>query len=219
MKKLIAITLLATSLAGTSAFGQGYFKFASGKSEVYDGSTASAVLSTKIQVALLWAAASTANPFSGLQASTQILGNTTTQPVWTDVQAQNALSGSTFQFASSSFIGGAVTGFTLANGSISFASGGNFDITGTLSSTPYTLMLVSWDRQYSSFANAAANNGAIGWSVPIQVTSGTGLTDNSVTSAPFGQFGTFPGGPVPEPGTMALAALGGASLLLFRRKK
>ena len=38
----------------------------------------------------------------------------------------------------------------------------------------------------------------------------TGLTLYSVTAG---------GGPVPEPSTMALAALGGASLLLFRRRK
>ena len=99
--------------------------------------------------------------------------------------------------------------------------GASFDITGTSVSTAYTLMLVSWNGSlYSTLAAAeAAGNGAIGFSAPIQYTSGTGPTDNTVASAPFAQFGTFVPAIVPEPGTMALAALGGASLLLFRRKK
>ena len=41
----------------------------------------------------------------------------------------------------------------------------------------------------------------------------------SGTGAPGGAFTLNLVGPVPEPSTMALAALGGASLLLFRRRK
>jgi hypothetical protein len=37
-------------------------------------------------------------------------------------------------------------------------------------------------------------------------------------TASINKFGTFIPS-VPEPGTMALAALGGASLLMFRRRK
>ena len=223
MKKIITILTLTATLAGTSAFGQGFFKFASGKSQTWDGTGASALTSTKIEVALLWAAASTASPFAGapFNGSTPTSGNNTTSPAWTDAAAQTALSGSSFTFANSASGGGLVQGFTLANGSVSLAGGGNFDIIGTSAATIYTLMLVSWDRQYSTFAAAAAapgGLGAIGWSTPIQVTSGSSLIDNTVSSPTIAQFGTFAGA-TPEPGTMAIAALGGASLLLFRRKK
>lgn len=54
-------------------------------------------------------------------------------------------------------------------------------------------------------------NAALGGSTPDSALFGSG--------APFIQAFTLGAVPVPEPGTIALAAIGGASLLLLRRKK
>jgi len=73
-----------------------------------------------------------------------------------------------------------------------------------------------------SWYAAGAFNGWIGQSAVANVTLGDGglvITPNIFGSG-AGQVGGFTMGvSVPEPGTLALAALGGASLLLFRRKK
>jgi hypothetical protein len=83
----------------------------------------------------------------------------------------------------------------------------------------------SWASVSSQLASGNFNNitGYIGWSsvgsaaaaaaAPTQPTVITG-TGGVITSG-FSLLAT----PVPEPATMALAALGGASLLLFRRRK
>jgi len=44
-------------------------------------------------------------------------------------------------------------------------------------------------------------------------------TGGSLINSPNTQLYLLQVAPTPEPGTMALAALGGASLLLFRRRK
>ena len=231
MKKIITILTLTATLAGSSAFGQGYFKFASSKSIVWNGGGSASALSTKMEVALLWAAASTASPFAGgaigLNA-VPIAYNSSSVTTFSASQAAAALAGSSFTFATAATTpsaGAPIIGFASATGVVSFNSGATFDITGGPgASQTYTLMLVTWDRQYASFAAAAAavepsgNSGTIGWSAPIQLASGLALNDATISSAPFTQFGSF-ATPTPEPGTMAIAALGGASLLLFRRKK
>jgi hypothetical protein len=59
----------------------------------------------------------------------------------------------------------------------------------------------------------------------IQLGNGTAPLNSNLMGISTGQIGAFTLGqvlgvtPTPEPGTMALAALGGASLLLFRRRK
>jgi hypothetical protein len=56
MKKIILIASLTASLTGLSAFGQGYFQFVTGKSQVWDCFTGSPQLATTVNVAFLWAA-------------------------------------------------------------------------------------------------------------------------------------------------------------------
>jgi len=101
------------------------------------------------------------------------------------------------------------------------AGGGNahFVILGWSASIGSTLAAVT------AWYNAGANNAFIGQSaVSTALTIGDGglVSTPNVTGTGAGQLGGFTLGltpPVPEPGTLALAALGGASLLLFRRKK
>ena len=81
--------------------------------------------------------------------------------------------------------------------------------------------MIGWDAHYATPALAAAANGgqgaALGWSLPFQYTAGTQISFALTNILPFGNnFGTLP--PVPEPAPMARAALGGLSLLAFRRR-
>ena len=110
--------------------------------------------------------------------------------------------------------------------------------------TTNSIMVVGWsanlgttwsaalaNMQNSSYVNALSTAAFFGMSAVGYIT--TVSTATSPGAAVFGSAGTAQGTPInsvntqlylvpvstPEPGTMALAALGGASLLLFRRRK
>lgn len=222
MKKIIAISLAAVTLAGTSAFGQGYFQFQTGKSQAYDGFTtpgASAAGAT-VTVAFLWAASG--STVSLPLTSTPITGNSLTVESYTDAQAWTAILGSGFTPAVNANGSTAAVQLTAANGSVSYNGGTSFGVQGTATSasaTPYALYLVGWGGGYSTLAAAAAAHAPVGWSSVFTYTAGANASSSianfAAASPNFGVF--FP--VVPEPTTLALAALGGASLLLFRRKK
>jgi hypothetical protein len=98
---------------------------------------------------------------------------------------------------------------------------GSFIIVGWSASLGTTWSQVSGELA----ANWASVTGAYNWFGVSSIGTGT------PTASPAAPYNTFGGtgaptalvlnevGTVPEPATMALAALGGASLLLFRRKK
>jgi len=220
MKKIVSIGLVAVSLAATSAFGQGYFIYATGKSQAYDGFTTAGVstLDTKVNTAFLWAAASTATPMP--IASTPTTGTNgmsesyIAATAWTDILtggftlAQNAGSGNAN-----------VTAFTAANGGIAYNGSQSFGVTGTSPDTVYSVFIIGWDGQYATAAAAAAANAAVGWSTVFQYTSKTSIGTGTSMSALGANFGVFAPATVPEPASMALAALGGAALLMIRRRK
>src|ERR1700690_2247807 len=56
MKKIIVISSLMATFASISTFGQGYFQFVAGKSQVWDGFTLGNVSqrATTVNVAFLW---------------------------------------------------------------------------------------------------------------------------------------------------------------------
>jgi len=99
------------------------------------------------------------------------------------------------------------------NGSISPASSGLAD--GTL----ITIQVVAWydPSGTATFASAlAANTINVGWSSLYTIRLAAGL---DTTVADLSAVNGFTVQAVPEPTTMALGALGGLSLLLFRRKQ
>jgi hypothetical protein len=224
MKKIIALSVLAISVAATSAFAQGYLQLAStANSQIWDGFTTAGVSarSSFVDVGLFWAPASTANPFA--LASTPTTGNSTTTESYTAAQAWAALLGSGFQLAfDNTALNQSVISLSSTKGGISYNGGSSFGIQSTTPGVTYTLMEVSWSSAYANPALAAAANGglgsAIGWSAPLQYTM-FASTDQTVTKPGFVNFGTFVPAVVPEPGTLALAALGGAAMLMIRRKK
>ena len=220
MKKIIALGLVTASIAATSAFGQGYFTFQSGKSQAYDGfSTPGTVTTdTKVDVAFLWAAAGTTPTVDGLATSTPTTGNyTAPAAAWADIMNGQ------FTLGENAANDALVVATTAANGSIGYIPAGSstvssFGILGTTAGTTYTIYEISWNAAYTSAAAAQAAGSAVGWSAPIQYTVANSITTPLGYS--IGSFGTFATpAATPEPTTMALAGLGGLSLLAFRRKK
>jgi hypothetical protein len=111
--------------------------------------------------------------------------------------------------------GSAITGDNINWGQLQ--GGANaVNITGTTASSTVYLELFVWEgNTFSTYAAAVAGGDFVGDSGVFANSSGgganpavalTGLPDMELTA-------------IPEPGTLALAALGGASLLMFRRKK
>jgi hypothetical protein len=108
---------------------------------------------------------------------------------------------------------------------------GSMSVSGIAGAGTAYLVTVGWSANVGTtvaameaWYAAGANGGWIGQSGIATVTLGDGVSVS--TPNPFGTTTGLVGGilmgltpTVPEPGTLALAALGGASLLLFRRKK
>jgi len=221
MKKIIAMSLVAASLAATSAFGQGYFTFTTGKSQAWDGFTTAgtSALSSKVAVSFLWAPASTSTPMSIGQSVTN--GTSLTSASYTAADAWAAiLSGSdTWTVAQNAGNANAeVRQVTAANGSITFNGGVSFGVTGTAASTTYALFMVSYDSQYASLLAASTAGSAVGWSSVYSYSSVTSIGTGAAMSGLAPAFGTFVPAAVPEPGTIALAGLGGLGLLALRRR-
>jgi hypothetical protein len=220
MKKIIAISMVAVSLMATSAFSQGYFVFSSGKSQVYDGFTTAgaSALSSHVDIALFWAVGN--NVVSPMPiASTPTTGNNTTLEAFSAAQAWTDILNGTFTEAQSNAIGGPALAVSSTTGVVKIDGGATFDINGTSASSPYTLMLVSWNSAYANPLAAQAAGSAIGWSTTVNYTSGASITDGTIGTPALAGFGTFIPATAPEPGTLALAALGGAAMLFIRRKK
>jgi len=223
MKKLITISLLASALAATSAFGQGYFQFTSGKSGAWDGFTgANAAVSSHVDTAFLWAAASTTpavdtltglagSPTSG-NSNTVVGASLSASAIWASIL------GGRCTFKTNSATGVGVVQQTSTTGLISYNSGVSFGVSGTAPSTTYTVYEIGWNAAFANPYAAAAAGSAVGWSAPFQYTSvtQTGFVNSMPTSVNFGVFVPLV---TPEPTTLALAGLSGASLLLFRRRK
>ena len=141
--------------------------------------------------------------------------------------------------------GGYATNYLVAGGIRGAGAGSGAPVTGW--TAPTGAAYSSAAENYYLLVGWSSNLGSTWSSVESQLASGTwsaqGLFGTSAlgysyagagpSSLPavniFGVSGGAPGGlangitlyvtPTPEPGTMALAALGGASLLLFRRRK
>jgi hypothetical protein len=107
---------------------------------------------------------------------------------------------------------------------------GSATIAGISGGATAQFVVVGWSANLGNSVSALENSlaagtpGFLGQSVvsgPISLGNGALLPTPNLfqNTAPYIQAFTLGALPVPEPGTMALAALSGASLLLFRRRK
>jgi len=229
MKKLL-LTLSVVAI-GVSAFGQGQVIFGSAAGYVWNINATRAAAGT-VDTAFLFSTSSSATPLL-LQAGIYNLGTPTNNGAvkLSDTQATTAwsdiLTDPNFQLATNTSGSTTVIGTTTATGGVSYNGGGSF----LAANTPAAggniyVYVISWDATYTTPWAAQSANASVGWSKlitynvaagPVPGPSGTATSFTSQTTG--WQFGTLGVVATPEPSTMALAALGGASLLLFRRRK
>jgi len=214
MKKQLVIISLVAAVASFSALGQGYMTFGGGKNSVFNGSTSTSGLGAGGAAAFLWALVGTADPLgAGLSTSAtsapfgwSTLNSMTASGGWT-WGVNNGTNGTAGQAI------GTVNPSGLAVGGFVYNGAAPFQVVGTSAGTSYEIVAVAWNGAFGTSAN-------LGWSSAFTYATGASASDPTGT-VNFSGNGMVPFGvaPVPEPTTMALAALGGASLLLFRRKK
>jgi len=205
------------TVAGMSAFGQGYFNFSGGKSSTYDiFSSTTPTRDTSIDVAFLWAANGAVPTVDSIMTSTPITGtsNYSYSAAWTAIL--NDAAG--FQLGQNATTLTAIQVGTAASGGFQYQWNSplqsNVPVTGTAASTAYEIFVIGWNNAYATPAAAEAAGAAVGWSAPFSYTFGSSLS--TVLTPAFGPFGV---GTVPEPTTLALAGLGGMALMMFRRRK
>jgi len=223
MKKLIAISLFTAGLAATSAFGQGYFTFTGLTRTVWDGFSTpgnGSILAATVDTAFLWAPANTTPDVATVTgvASTPTNNSSPLYNGFSTPQAWSAILDGQFTLATNNNTGALASVLCGATGFISYLGGTPFPVAGTTGGVTYTVYIIGWDAQYATPALAAAAFGGVGWSSPFQYTSAVGVI-GTPPPMPRSDFGVIGPVPVPEPATLALAALGGLSLVAFRPRK
>ena len=229
MKKTL-VTIALSSIVAASTYAQGLVVFNNtsttkiSTNSVAGGAATGTTVATAgaFYYALFFSAtATTVNGSASAVAPTATAIGTyvTSDGNWTANGILGSSSASTGRFASTSPNGdGSTTVTGLAAGAT-----GNFVVLGWSANIGTTLSdLTAW---LAAPTFQAGQTYYVGESIVGTQTAGNG---GSIPNP--GLFGTVSPGisgftlgavaaPIPEPGTMALAALGGASLLLFRRKK
>jgi len=225
MKKLVLTTTLIATFAGLTAFGQGYVNFSAGSrysvNNLFSTPGTKDSLYSSMDVALYIATVSgngvAAPAVDAIAASTPTTGTFSVAGAWAaitgDANYQLAVNTGLGQ---ASVIQGVITGshgggFLYLNGVTQPLDAGLVALTGGAS---YEMYVVGWNSAYATPALAAAAGAAVGWSPEFLYATGTSALSTPIAT-PMPAFGVFA---VPEPSTMALAGLGGLSLLFFRRR-
>ena len=222
MKRLIAIVSMVG--AATLLHGQGYIIF-NGSSAGVETNTASFYS----QVAYgTGTAGKTGVPSTGLRYDYALLysaidpgaGANPTNAAWS---VATTFGGGTLMGTNAGPVTGVMTGNGAAGGvQVNLASG-----------SLYYVELVAWSANLGTLSQVLTQYGTDSWtangyfnyeaysSLTPFATAGTGdpvLIGGVWANNAFSLYAVAPAG-VPEPSTMALAGLGGAALLLFRRRK
>ncbi|HEY4963705.1 MAG TPA: PEP-CTERM sorting domain-containing protein [Candidatus Saccharimonadales bacterium] len=217
MKKII-LTLGLLAIASASSFAQGSFVFSTASRYVWDDwSSVTPRVSASNNVAFLFATGSPVS-LAGSGSVTNNSGAMNYAAAWTAI-----LTDPNYHLATNSADGTLAVVQTSGLGTIAYNGGNPFTVAGTSASGgAVSIFVIGWSSLYANPFLAAAANSVVGWSsvfsyayTPGPIPGPAGTPGNfSGLLTPFG-VGTA----VPEPTTLALAGLGAASLLIFRRRK
>lgn len=217
MKKTILTTI--ASLLAVGAFAQG--------SVTFQNSTATAGWPATVDRNVKFAASAAAfNPLlvEGANVSSNYAGVNLSSLRAALYFAPGTVSDANFALVNT--LATPVSGLATATfkGSTSTTAGSWFGGTRTMAGIPLqsgaaSLMVVVWDTNFGNDPFApAAQGGLWGRSTVFSYTTPAGGTPAPAEFLPL-NLASFSIGIVPEPSSMALAGLGAASLLLFRRRK
>jgi hypothetical protein len=222
MKKITIIGALALTVASLSVYGQGTILVDNSANtgafggQSFNGTTGDPVYSATVTANGLIFTTDTAD-----QAGHN--GYASADSTMMGADFSWALFGGATSGTATTFIvgdtGGAITGDNVNWGDIQLQSGTGQNVSGTTAGNAVFLDLQVWEGStFSTFALAAAGNDYRADSGVFSNPSGGIVGGNPVAAAPLS------GMPdiimtVPEPTTIALAGLGGAALLAFRRRK
>jgi hypothetical protein len=216
MKKLVCSAIVA-GLASMSVFGQGYMTFVSGSANgLYDIFTtpATPTKNANMQVGFIWSSTATSLAALGATISPTAANSTVASP-WANLTVASLLANG-WQWGTNASTSAGIFTPTASSpppAAGDFNAGGTPAVGGTAPSMVVEMYVIAWQKALST---SPAFTGAIGWSAPFSYTLGSSTSPGGGLTASFASFGVDP---VPEPSTMALAGLGGLSLLLFRRRK
>jgi len=239
MKKQIALLATIMVTSGLAAFGQGFVNLNVANLWIYDQFTTPGVGvkdNANLDVVYLWAPTATADLLTsqGTGPNQSTINGAAVDQVATNgiVSMASPLATITSMVTSGgwNFVTNdypATAGFgtlalstTSTKGGAAYAGGSSgtiVQVLGTTAGSTIQLIALAWNASASSLAAASD----IGWSNPFSYATGANSTDNAGTvnlsSEGMNQFGVAVIA-VPEPTTLALAGLGGLSMLFLRRR-
>jgi hypothetical protein len=220
MKKQLITASLLFAFASFSAYSQGNVNFSAGSGTAKNAVTGGNSAGT---VAFFFAPVGTVSALGNGMATS---GLTEASHTWSDVLALMG-SGWTLGKTGGAEVDGIISGSAFGGGSFAYDSGTSFAVDNWAAGTSQSVVVIAWYGAYANLADAAANNADLGWSSAFTYMSGANASDPNGTvnfsnqTQPITSFGIAPAPVVvPEPGTLALAGLGGFGMLMaFRRKK
>jgi len=219
MKRLLLTSALVAVCAG--AFAQGKVNVVNDGGSLVTLTTATGLLKTA-DVGQAGAAVGNNNPLgSGVVLMAGLYAGTSSTALF----LYNPNNGANPMLNNASAAAGAIGPFQVQLNAAT--SSGGSSIAGIASGTAITaatpwMQVRVWDSAFASYAAAVAAGAYNGESALYQMNPGPSLT--YPLSAPAGPNSTWADAPivvslVPEPSTFALAGLGAAALMIFRRRK
>jgi len=227
-KQLVIIGALAAT--AFSVLGQGYVSYNTTTHRFYDEFTTPGVGiygNANIDYAVYWAPVGTTDPLTSVGTQFGIANGAANKQVATNGVASISNASSLNATLTGAGFTLGLNGANVASGTIGSAAQGGygaFQLAGTTAGSTYEFIVVGWNASAGLTAIQNSTYTAIGWSNPFNYITGANSSDPNGqlglnSTGYMNQFGVAPLGVVPEPTTLALAGLSGASLLLFRRRK
>jgi len=221
MKKQIAILATLMVAGSLSAFGQGYVAFSSALAYVIDEYSTPGVGTSAnsggIDATFLWAATTATDPLGAGLATTGVTSASST--AWTTVATM--LSSDGWTLAQNVAGSSPVEADNSPISTVGALNYGTLNLGGITGGNVYQLVVIAWYNNGGTIANLsqAEQAGTIGWSSAFDYTTAASSTGTLSQFSATGQMPKFGVVTVPEPTTLALAGLGGLSMLFLRRRK